>query len=312
MTQERFQLFKVRPFGDVINDALAFGKRYFRQYGYVILIIVVPTYLIGAFAYASAISTYSLGSGAALNNLKNMGVVGMLAYLVLLVGGLLLHLTFISAFLAIEHSEDGHIDHTDIIRGIREHFGRMLGLTFLSFFVLVIFCGIMALIFYSLVSISAYALIFLVVIGLMVLMVYVMVPMSLASMIYIREGLSFGDTISRAFYLVKGNFWWTFLTLFIASLIGYMVAIVFTAPYMVFIFTKSITSIQSGRASFEMGVLDRVAMAIGQFGTIALSTFIAIAINIQYYSLVEKKDGVSVLQQIDAIGAGDDNVNDLG
>lgn len=311
MMQQKFQLFKVRPFGDVINDALAFGKQYFRQFGYVILIMVVPTYLIGAFVYSTALSTYSLGSGAALSNIKSMGVAGILSYITLMVGAILLQLIFIVTFQVVEHSEDGRIDHTDIIGGVKRSFGRMVGLTFIFLLLFIISGGVVALIIYSLISISAYALVLLLGLGLFVLMVYLFVSLSMVSMIYIREELSFGDAFSRAFYLTRGNFWRTFLVLLIAAVIGYMVALVFTAPYMIFTFTKMMTTIQTGRMSFEMGLVDRVAMAISQFGSIAMSTFLAVTINIQYYSLVEKKDGVSVLQQIDSIGVREDDTNDL-
>lgn len=311
MIQQKFELFKVRPFGDVINDALAFGKRYFKQYGYVILIMVIPTYLLGAFIYASALSSYSVGSGAALSNLRNLGFLGVIAYLILALGGILLHLVFIVTFMLVEDSPDGQIDHSDIIRGVKENFGRMLSLSWIFFFLFILIGAIIALIFYSLISVSAVALVFLLFLGLFVLSVYVLVPLSMSSIIYVREGLSFGDTVSRAFYLVKKNFWWTFLGIFISGLIGYMLAMVFAAPYMIFTVTKTITTIQTGRMSFEMGILDRVIMALGQFGTIALSTFLAITINIQYYSLVEKKDGVTVLKQIEDIAGSEDNVNDI-
>lgn len=312
MVQERFLLFKVRSFGDVINDALAFGKRYFSQYGYAILTMVMPAFLVGSFVYASALSTYSLGAGAALSNLKSIGVTGIIAYLILVIGSALLHLVFIVTFMAVERSEDGHIDHAMITSGVRQYWGRMLVLTGLFFFTFIIVGGVIALLIYALMSIAAYALIFLLVFALIILMVYILVRLSFVSIIYVREELSFTGSISRAFFLTKGNFWWTFLVIFIASVIGYMIAIVFTAPYMAVMFTKSITMVQTGRMDFQMSILDKVAMAIGQFGTIALSALIFIAVNMQYYSLVEKKDGISVLQQIENIGAADNEVNHIG
>ncbi len=309
MEQQKFQLFKVRHFTDAINDTLAFAKDYVRQYGYVLLVLVAPIYLIGAFVYSSAMTSFAMSTNF-MRNLSHMGAtsgLGVAGIMIIALGALVMHLLFISAFMAVERSEDGQIDHTDILRGMRENAGRMITLYLQIFLISLLLVGVFALFVFALVSIHATALLVLGGLVFFVGVVYIAVPLSFITIVYIREELPLGAAVSRCFYLVRHNFWWTLLILFVAGLIGGFAGALFQVPAMALNFMKTFTSVRSGRLDFEVGTADRVAMGLSQFGSIVTTTVTAIATCIQYYSLVEKKDGTTLLQEIENIGTDKDS-----
>lgn len=309
MEQQRFHLFKVRHFTDAINDTLAFARDYFRQYGYVLLTLVAPIYLVGSLVYSSAMISFAMGTNF-MRNLSRMGAMSGLGFagiMIIALGTLVIHLLFISTFLAVEQSEDGRIDPTDIFRGMREHAGRMIVLYLQVMLIMLVVAGICGLFVFALISIHATALLFLGAVVLFAGAVYIAVPLSFLSIVYIREQLPLGPAMSRCFYLVRSNFWWTLLILFVAGLIGGFAGAVFQIPAMVLNFMKAFTSIRSGSLDFGMGTADRVAMGLSQFGSIVTTTVTAIATCIQYYSLVEKKDGTTLLQEIENIGTDKDS-----
>ncbi len=305
MEQQKFQLFKVRQFTDAINDTLGFAKDYFAQYGYVILMLVVPLYVLGAFVYSSAISSIPVSTNF-IRNLSRMGMtsgMGVSGILIISLGALVMHLVFITAFIAVERSPDGKIDQSDIFTGMRENAGRMIALYLQIFLIMIVVGGVGALMGFALVSVNAIPLIVLLVIALVIGMLYVAVPLSFLSIVYIREELSFRAALSRCFYLTRGCFWQTLLILFVAGLIGSFAGAVFQMPQIVLNFMKTFTSVRSGRLDFEVSTIDRFAMGLSQFGSIVTTTVTAIATCIQYYSLVEKKDGTTLLEQIENIGS---------
>jgi magnesium-transporting ATPase (P-type) len=308
--EEKFQLLKVRPFTEVINDAIAFARRYIRQFGYVILVLVVPIYIIGAFLYSSSISSaFDLGRSASLFNIKRFAAGSLFGAVVLMIGRLLLSVIFMSTFLLVENSENGEVDAKDIMSGVKTYLGRLMGLYFLIIIVAGVIGGICAMVGMALSSVSAIGILVLLGIVAFIAIVYVAIPFSFVPIIYVREGLGFGESFSRAFFLVKDNWWWTFLILMVAGLIGAMGAYIFSLPYVVLTMMKTFTSIRGGHTGYDVSLADRLALTLSQFGGIITASVATIACYIQYYSLVEKKDGLDLMSQIENIGADENPTN---
>lgn len=308
--EEKFQLLKVRAFTDVINDSIAFAKRYIKQFGYPILVLVVPIYILGSFLYSGIMaSTYGHSLSANYFDLKRYTMAGSLGLLTLTAGRILLSIIFISTFLYVENSENGEIDSKDILGSITGYLGRLLGFYFLTFLIVGIIAGLCAMIGMALASVSA--------IGIMVLLgilagtglIYIIVPFSFVPFIYVREDCSFGDAFTRAFFLIRNNWWWTFLMLMVGGLIGAMGAYIFSVPLFVLSMMKTFSSLRGGHTGYDVSIVDRVAMTLSQFSGIITTSVVTIVCYMQYYSLVEKKDGVSLMEQIDSIGKDNNPTN---
>ncbi|MCW3125654.1 MAG: hypothetical protein JWO03_1312 [Bacteroidetes bacterium] len=308
--EEKFHLLKVRTFSDVINDSVVFLKKYLRQIGYVILVLVVPLYIIGSFLQSASVSSpFDFTRGSNFVNWGKIGGGSVIGGLLLIFGNALLSLIFISTFLKVEQSETGEIESSDIFDGVKENLGRLLGYYFLVFVALIVILGLLFLVMAALGSISAYAVIVLLGLGLMVGAVYLWVSLAFVTIIYMREMCGIGEAVSRSFYLIKENFWWTFLILFVALIVAIISGYIFKIPYLIILMVRTIISASSGREGFDVSILDRVALTVGNLGNILTAVVFTIVSFMQYYSLVEKKDGLDLQQQIDNIGIEENSPN---
>lgn len=115
--------------------------------------------------------------------------------------------------------------------------------------------------------------------------------------IRIYENTSFGEALSRCFYLVNGNWWRTFLIYFVITMAVGIAASVFVMPMYIYIFVKAYLSTQGGSTDFSMGVM--IATGIFAFaGQIILSIVPFIALNFQYFNLVEQKDKPGLMERV--------------
>ena len=302
--EEKFQLLKVRQFTEIINDSIAFFRRYFKPVGYTILLLVVPIYVLGSFFYSDIMnSTNNLGHATNVFNLKRFGVSSILGLLALVIGRMILTVIFISAFLHIEQSETGELASKDIFGSLRSNLARLTG-----FYLLVLLFGgvigaIVAIIFAALGSASATGLIVILMLVFVPFLIYISVSLAFIPIIYMRENCGFGEAVSRSFYLVKNNWWWTLLILMVGGMIGSIGGLVFQLPYTILVAMKTFTSIRTGHTGYEVSIIDRVALTLSNFGSIITTAVVTIVTFMQYYSLVEKKDGISLMSQIDSIGS---------
>jgi hypothetical protein len=301
--QEKFQLLKVRAFTEVINDTISFAKLYIKPIGYAILVLVVPLYVLGSFFSASSLSSaFNVGHSANMLNLKRFGASSIAGFLILMIGGMMLNVIFISSFIAVERSDTGTLDSKDIFDSLKDNLARLFKLYVLIFIIGGVICALAFIAFAALAGVSAAGPAVLLGIILFIGAMYMIVPMSLVPIIYLREGGGFDMAVSRAFYLVKQNWWWTFLMLMVGGMLGAMGGFIFTLPYTIIATMKTFTSIRSGHTGYDVTIVDRVAMMLSNFGNIITSSVTTTVLLIQYYSLVEKKDGVDLMHQIDSIG----------
>ena len=127
--------------------------------------------------------------------------------------------------------------------------------------------------------------------------VYIGVALSLMTMVLMRENLDLGDTFRRCFYLITDQWWSTFGLLIIMGIVSSIIASVFLIPAL--ILTIIIAAI------IEIGnsdVLKTISDIFSTVGGSLVRSLVLIAIVFQYYNLIERRDGASIINAIDNIG----------
>lgn len=150
-------------------------------------------------------------------------------------------------------------------------------------------------VFFSIIAVSlliGVGFIFLVIPGIYFLITF---SMFVPSMIIERKG--FTESINRCFFLIKDKWWSTFGLLFITSFIVQICSMVFYMPMYIFQILR-LTKVV-GDESGMWQILTSVISSVG--GMIVYSLF-SFAVGMQYFNLVERREGKGLRSYIDEIG----------
>ncbi len=134
--------------------------------------------------------------------------------------------------------------------------------------------------------------------------IYLGIGLSFVYMIRIFEGSSFIPTVRRSLDLVSGKWWSTAGLIFIISIISGAIGFIFSLPEVIVTVVAQLhttTNLLPGDASF-LTPLSFVSGLISFFFKYLIYSLYFVAIAFQYFNLVERKEAVGLLQQIEMIG----------
>lgn len=287
-----FELRRVRDFGEIISDSFTFFKDNFKTLMKPLLVICGFFILIGTFAYTFMQSNLFEGisqtAGGPVRNNTFENPLWTTNYL----GGMLLFY-FIFAFYLIsifivtysyiaiylEKPENEKPSVIEVWGYYKYYFWRILGSS--------IVC----------ILITAIGSVLCLLPG-----IYIGTVLSLAMPIIIFENASFGFAFNKSFTLIKGNWWLTFGTMFIISLIIGFGSYFVNAPMIILTVTKMLL-----KWDFWIFPLLLICGLLVNVFYLAYS-LMAIATSMCYFSYCEQKEGTGLMNRIDMLGkTGDDN-----
>ena len=283
---------KQRDLGAIISDTFKFNRQeyktifrlYLKHVGWLLLLAVATsTY----YQYTSLNSANSLlESGAEaflLNAFQNTGLSLILVFLAF-VAYTTMSLTAVNSIIKSYVDNKGEIKDEEVSLNIRRFFGQ----TLLSLFVFGILCFI----------------------GLLLCFlpgVYLAVPLSLIFSIVVFQEKSFSDAFSECFQLIKQNWWITFATVLVISLLVSVIGGVFQLPIIVLTAVEAFTSLDEGGDT--TGVLglgnNWIYLSLYVFASIAqyiLGLITLISLALIYFNLNEIHNKTGTLEDIDGIG----------
>ena len=292
ITKIQFQ--KQRELGDIITDTFRFVRENYKHLSILIFRISSPVLIILllALAYYSYIGLDMMGGaffdlGSASN--VDFGlyfisffilVCAILAFYVLL-NGTVLH--YIKSYV----QNDGTVIDSEVYSGVKGDFGGMLGVLILAGIITIagtIFCFLPG--------------------------VYLWVPMSLTPAILVLSRSSVSDAIGDSFSLIKDNWWITFFSLLIMTILVYIISLVFQFPLLIYYFIKAFTMSQEGTIADPSSLFDWVYVVFNVLSTFIqylLMTIVIIASAFIYYNLDEKKNATGAYQTISNLGTSENN-----
>ncbi len=132
--------------------------------------------------------------------------------------------------------------------------------------------------------------------------IYLMIPLSFIYLLRIHKDQNFMDSIKACMALTKGHWWKTLGLYIVATLILYSVS--------------SIPSMFSNLGFYIGSLLGSDQLGYFLFGLFYLATFLmyfvsgtafSVVIAVRYFSLLEVKEGVNMMERIQDIGLGSDD-----
>ena len=279
---------KQRELGDIITDTFKFLRQNFKPLFKDIFKITGPVFVILIFA----IGYYSyLGMDFVSNpffndtsdeNIEMFFIAVFILFSSLVAFYVLLYNTvlhYIKSY--IENS--GVVNHTEVFHGVKNDFGKMLGLMLLV--------GLITVFGFMLCVLPG---------------IYVWVPLSLAPAMMIFARTSVVDSISYVFNLIKDNWWMTFFTLFVITLLVYIIGMIFQFPLMIYFFIKAITVSHEGSVANPADLVDWVYVFFNTLSSLfqyLLSVIGVVASAFIYYHLDEKKNATGTYERITNLGS---------
>jgi len=279
-TSQKINLREERDFGEKLNATFTFIKQNFKPLSKSILLYVSPVAILAGifsgiyqsrlFQQISEGSYSNAGEFAVFNQVTSLNQLISIFFAVM--AYVVVALT-IYGFMVVYMDEEGEVRPA----AVWEHIKRNIVQATYSTIVLGVVCVLC--------------------VALFGLGIYLMVVLSLFLIVMVREETGFVETIERCFYLIKGNWWATLGLMFVAGIIQTMIAWLAAVPLGALIILQNLQVVAS-----ENGLLLVLSNTLATLLTTFTYCISVLAIGFQYFNLVEQKDGVGLMEQVELIG----------
>ncbi|MEJ7692908.1 hypothetical protein [Daejeonella sp.] len=289
--EESFEPRKIRDFGEVINDTFVFifqtWKPLLRAYGVICGFFVVGSLLASLLQQFRMMKGMKNGfAGAPRDSFSVLSNLLGFEYIIAMLFSMMTYTAITLTSLAFIHlyKEKGNEVPTveEVWTYVKFYFFKFLGsgiLLFVLFLVGFMFCFIPG--------------------------IYLFPIISLMFPIMMMESANLGFAFSKAFTLIKNNWWPTFGVQVIMLILVTLAGFVFYIP----LFVAGIGGFFGGVT--RMTTLSVITQVVVTHITMVFLVFPNIAIALSYYSLSEQKDGTGLLDRIKSFGKKDSPNPDL-
>lgn len=287
--KEYIEFKKERDLGEILTGIFKFIRVEFKSLFGTVLKKAGPALLILVISYVFYIQSFDSLFEAQANNITGFSNTTFLALIVMLIAALvfytLLYLTIISYVKSYVKNE-GTVVKAEIDASIKENFWSVIGLSILV--------GL----------ITGFGLVLCFIPG--IYLGTVLIP---AFSIHLIENRSVTDTINYCFELIKGEWWITFATLFVAGIIYYIIVIIGQIPQYIYFFARSFTiaDTYSGDPNEFFDIGYTVLSSLGIIVQYLSQSFMVITSVFIYFNLNEKKNYTGTIETIDLLGSDKEN-----
>lgn len=282
MQNNYIQFKQKRELGDIINATFKFIREDYKMLFRYLVSLVGPSFIM----LVAALSYYTYTVPSSILQSMDFSSGNFIIGFSLLALALLIYYSYLYA--TIYHYIKSYIQHkgetneTEIRTGVKNDFGRLLMLFFVS--AILMFAG------FALFVIPG---------------IYLFVPLSLVGAIMIFKQTDLTDTISYSFTLIKDNWWMTLITLIVSGLLVYIIGLVFQIPLIIYTLVKMMTMVQEGSTADMALDSDWVLIVLQVLASLIqyiLYSISVIVIAFIYFSLNEEKNLTGTFEQIDNLG----------
>lgn len=304
MTPEKINYKVARDFGETFNISIQFLRQNFRLLFQSLLFIAGPFLLLSAIAnayYQADMLSHTVYRS--INPLTNFGI----SYFLYLAAASLASLATMGTIYSfmLLYAEKGPRNFTvnDVARRLAQNAGNILGVFFLFTFLIVITIVLVAVVVAAVGSAFpplVILLVFGIVIGMLILMPPFFWQLSVVYLIKMEDNDSAFDCYGRTRYVMKSNFWWTWLIMVCTLLAVLVTSLAFSIPQIIY---QSVISYGNLRgSSSEASVPFMAVTTVCTFFSSLIYSVLYIFCAFHYYSLAEKKDGTGLMERINEIG----------
>lgn len=278
-----------RDIGDIISDTFAFFRYNYKSFLLYILKITGPALLIVILSIAyylylflgetGGLSSNSIMFTPTFSGMLIMTLIFMVFAIVVfmnLLYGTILH--YIKSYV----QNKGEVIYEDVRKGTIKDFWSLLGASILIYMMIII--GFVSCIIPG---------------------IYLAVPLSLVFAIIVFKDMGTIDAISYCFSLIKDNWWITFATLLIMTILGYCISMIFSVPLIIYSIAKVIISSQEMSVANPSDIFDWVYVLlslIARIGGFLVYTITIISGALIYFNLNERKNHTGMYESIEDLG----------
>lgn len=308
-TPAPIDLRKSRGFGEQINVTFAFIRENYKKLGKCVLYICGPPSALAGILFGGnwAFALTGLGELESGGLAASYGWVGLGLFGGMLIG-LLATILMISVvnnyvFLYMERGYDG-FEFEDVWEAAKGGLGKV--------FVTIFSISLVALAIYLLwiglvMALGAFGavLIFL----LFPVFLYFVVALNPLFTVRLYENAGIGESISRSMELVKGNWWLTAGVLFIIYMVASFFTTILLMPAYILMMVSALNAADSGGDISQFGeysLVITIFMTLYMVASYLISSVPLLASTLQYFNLVEKHEGVGMIDRIEQLGRDDE------
>ncbi len=306
MVKPKTELRKVRYFGDLISDALTFIKQEFKPLtksyiliaGIAILLFAVLFGLTLGKFYGGIFDTATKGGADVLSNYDNFSIPILVTMFIVAIFTSAAIMTVPNVYMKLYMQKQNQSPaFNEVWEGTVKYIGKVLVFHVLFGLCLALVAGMLiagGMLVSPIVGAVLIAL-------LLIPLIYIGICMTIASQVIIfEEETSFIKIWQRCFYLVKDNFWSSFLVYVLSSII------ISFASGAIGLITGALFGGAMYLTTKEIGSSIGTLYSIFYLFTYIFYVYFVITVSLNYFSLVEKKEGTGLLQRIQNIGSSAD------
>lgn len=308
MVKPKVEFRKVRYFGDLISDALNFLKQEFKPLvksymliaGVAILMFTILFgFTLGKF-YGGIFNAATEGGAEIIENYKNFSIPAIVVMFAALMLTSATIMTVPNVYVKLYMQKGNQSPQfSEVWESTLRYVWKVLWFTLLAGFIICIVAG-------AVIGISAVVSPILTVIAMLPLLfvaIYIGIVITIASQVIVfEEEASFINIVRRCFFLTSQNFWSSLLIYIIASII-----ISFASGILGLLFGVLVGGIMYISIK-DLGASIGILYSVFYLFTYLFYVYFVIVVTLNYFSLVEKKEGTGLLQRIQNIGS--TNVSD--
>lgn len=273
---KEFTLQKYRDLGDILTDTFQYVRIHWKSLGKALLLLVLPFFLVSGFLVGDA---YSSLFSAIMQN-PDIGDDAIFGGSNFLIGILLLMMSSVALLtVALTHIQVAReFDEVELAQ-ITDHFGSNFMQLFLIYLLIIIA-----------VSFSFFLFI--------IPAIYVGIKLCIAPAASIFEDLNPFEAIRRSWSLVQGHWWFTFAVYLVMNIITSFMSYVLIIPISIIIgFLSASGADTNDFIGTSMGIVYGLMIVVASI----FSVLVLIAVALQYFNLVERKEGKGLRAQIEEL-----------
>ena len=312
MQSDYIELNKKREIGDIITDTFKFLRKKLKVlYPILLKTLLIPfILLIVAIIFYSVVTSELTSAIYILDSIGSNPAAIIIGVLVLLVTGMvytgLLHGS-VAEYMKEYHASNGNPNTETILRQIKEKTGSYITLAFrnlLYVFGLPILIMVLGGVMMGGVG-TFFGVILILAAFVYIIYLYTRYTAIFPSLAHKRDSVTGSFSISSK--LVKDEWWNTFLTLFLLGLITGAISFVFQLPAAIYTISKEFVapgdfSVVDASTDWILVIFQTLSSAVSYLMYIIL----AVATNLIYFNLSERKNQTGSMERINSIGRSDE------
>jgi hypothetical protein len=313
--QNRIEMHKERNFSSILGDAVTFVKQNFIPMGKSLVLIVVPAFVVASVMFGmffvqvfTQINQIKMGNPTEASS----SILGLFFSPMLWLTFLFYYITILLAIAVIfiyikiysKRTDDTIITVGEVWQATKavllRFFFFSIGYGFLFFLLYLFFAFVLGLIFVGLIQASTVIGSIFAVLTVIFIILSVATYVSILLPVILYEEVGFFETLGRTSALLKGSFWQTVATIFVAYILVLVFGIAFNILFQYLLQLSTI-----GSASIQSSTLN--TFVIAYFAIVPVIMLVAYAFQLSvssfaYYSLLEKRDHVGLKMKVDSMG----------